>query len=139
MKIANDATGDLERTVKWALRYPHVFLLDKGNHVLIRRLLAFLNNTGFRRYAIKLVDMLDKEIYGEVGGFQKFITHDKAFNKALFDRAPLKELAKLDLFGVFAQYGNHHGDAKKIEALEKNCFSVYPEGFTDSIFFSQKA
>jgi len=114
-------------------------LIETGNHVLVRRVLAFLNNTGFRRYAIKLVDMLDKEIYGEVGGFLKFTNRDRAFNKAAFDRAPLKDLAKLDSFEVFAQYGNHYNNPKKIEALEKNCFSVYPEGFTESIFFQKAA
>jgi len=133
MKMIDDQTGDLARTGKWALRYPHTFLIQTSNFLLMRRVLAFLNNTGFRRYALKLVDMLEKEIYGEIGGYQKFLQKD--INKALFDKAPLKDLARENTFKIFAMYGDHQNDPKKIKLLEENCFSMYPEGFVDSVFF----
>jgi len=101
----------------------------------MRRVLAFLNNIGFRRYAIKLVEMLEKEIYGEVGGYEKYIQKDREFDKKAFDKAPLKDLAKENTFKIFSMYGDHQNNPKRIQLLEENCFSIYPEGFVDSVFF----
>jgi len=55
----------------------------------IRRILTHLNNVGFRRYAIEFVNFLETEIYGEVGGFEKFLNRQMT---GKMQTAPLKEL-----------------------------------------------
>lgn len=51
----------------------------------IQRILCHLNVVGFRKYAINLVDFLEKEIYGEEGGYTNFINKDNPdFKSYLF-------------------------------------------------------
>jgi len=44
------------------------------NHLRVRRILAHLNIVGFRAYAIELVHFLEKEMFGEVGGYWKYLS-----------------------------------------------------------------
>ena len=43
----------------------------------MRRILAHLNITWFRKYAIELVKFLEKEIYGEEGFYEKYVYRKK--------------------------------------------------------------
>lgn len=104
------------------------------NHSLFRRILTYLNNTGFRKYSIQLVNWLETEIYGEIGGRDKYILQSKEFNAEAYEHAPLKSLAKLGLFELYAVYGDTKEDSELIRVLEENCNSKYPEGFQDSIY-----
>ena len=102
----------------------------------MRRILTHLNNVGFRRYAVSLVDFLEKEIYGELGAFEKFCEESSKFNKKAFAEAPLRKIARMrGAFEVWEMYGDHKDDPERIKLLEKNCFSKYPEGFKESIYF----
>jgi len=136
IRITNHTTGDLERTEGFEPRYKDAFLKYYHNHLRMRRILTHLNNVGFRRYAIKLVDFLEKEIYGEVGGYQKFEDDSKNFNKKAFEAAPLRKIANVSgAFPIWRLYGDHKNDEKRIALLAKNCFSKYPEDFADSVYF----
>jgi len=100
-----------------------------------------LNIVGFRRYAIQLVNSLEKGIYGEIGAYEKFKKMDKSFSREAFEQAPLKKLANTMVFELIEVYGDHRNDPKRIHMLEKNCNAKYPEGFEDSVyvkFFSQE-
>ncbi len=136
MKLVNPMTGDIERSAGFAPRYKDALLTYYHNHLRMRRILTHLNNVGFRRYAVKLVDFLEKEIYGEVGGYVKYEKDAKDFNKKAFESAPLRKLAKVSgTFPIWRLYGDHKNDSKAIAALEKNCFGKYPEDFVESVFF----
>jgi len=99
--------------------------------------LTFLNNVGFRKYAIQLVNFLEKEIYGDVGEFKKFLGQAvQNINKSAFKNAPLKSIAKdINTFKTLSIYGDHHNDPQQIKELEENCFCKYPDGFRDSVYF----
>lgn len=148
MKLKSKNTGELERTDKYKKRYAidedffkknrykDALLTYFHNHLRIRRILTHLNNVGFRRYAVQLVNFLEKEIYGEVGGYKKFTEGDKSFNKKAFEEAPLQKLSKMSkVFPTWAMYGDHYNDPKRIELLEQNCFGKYPDDFQDSVYF----
>jgi len=120
-------------------RYKYSFLTYFHNHLRMRRILTHLNNVGFRRYAIELVNFLEKEIYGQQNGYELFTSKNKDFDQKAFEKAPLQKLAKVNgAFPVWVFYGDHKDDSEKIQLLEKNCFAKYPEGFQDSIYFSQE-
>jgi len=136
--VTDRNTGKLARTEKYEPRYKSSFLTYFHNHLRMRRILTHLNNVGFRRYSIELVNFLEKEIYGQVNGYEKFKTKNPDFNVKAFEKAPLKDLAKVSgAFEVWRLYGDHKDDPEKIQLLEKNCFAKYPEDFQDSIFFQK--
>jgi hypothetical protein len=96
----------------------------------MRRILTHLNNVGFRRYAIELVKHFEKEIFGEVGGFQKY----KATKKCDNANAPLRELAGKSVFETWSWYGEAKTEADQ-KNLQKNSFMKYPDDFKESIYF----
>lgn len=56
---------------------------------------------------------MEKEIYGEVGNFEKGKTSS----------APLQELVGVsNTFNIWRYYGNHKNDKKNIEKLMSFCF-----------------
>ena len=66
---------------------------------------------------------------------------DKTFNNEAFEKAPLKKLSKSMIFELIEVYGDHKNDPERIQLLEKNCNTKYPEGFEDSVyikFFKQE-
>ncbi len=101
----------------------------------IQRILAHLNVVGFREYAKKLVEFLEKEIYGSDNTFESY--SNQSFNKITFENAPLKDLAKSEVFQKWKDLGEDYNDPKKIEALELNSLAKYPEDFKPSLYFSQ--
>ncbi len=102
--------------------------------MILRRILTCLNNTGFRRYAIQLVEFLEKSIYGQVGGYELF--NKKKLDQKVVAGAPLGVLTQFpDFFPTLQLYGDHQNNPEKIQALEENCFANYPEDFENSIFF----
>lgn len=93
-----------------------------------------LNNVGFRRYAIELVNHWEKEIYGEAGGYEMYLKNKKSKN---FEQAPLKKLARWeDVFKVWSYYGDHKGDPERIKLLEANCFMKF-DNYKESVFFER--
>jgi len=138
LKMSNLQTGELTKTDKWQKRYEETFVSNKSDFVTVRRILTFLNNVGLRKYAIQFVNFMEKEIYGEIGGYKKFktIQNAKSMNKSALANAPLKKLAAdTSIFEIMSIYGDHHNDPQKIKELEENCFCKYPDGFQDSVYF----
>lgn len=95
---------------------------------------------GFRKYACELVKQYEKEIYGEVGGYEKYLKFNATKKGNLpegFEEAPLNKLAgRKQAFEAWVAYGEHNDDPNKIKELEKNTFMKYPEDFKDSIYFT---
>jgi len=104
---------------------------------MIRRVLACLNITGFRRYAIQLVNFLEKEIYGQANGFELYMKNSKEFDQKAFQTAPLKKFVeKPQIFQILSHYGDHHDNLQRIKLLEENCLAKYPEDFQMSVYFN---
>ena len=65
MRLIDKRTGEIDRSIKaspndYKTRYREA--VCGHNCLRIRRILTSLNNLGFRRYAIELVDFLEREI-----------------------------------------------------------------------------
>ncbi|KRX08317.1 hypothetical protein PPERSA_01778 [Pseudocohnilembus persalinus] len=54
-------SGQIQRGQNFLERANQAFIVNTHNHLRIRRLLCSLNNTGFRKYAIELVEFLNNE------------------------------------------------------------------------------
>lgn len=114
-----------------------------------------MNVVGFRRYAIELVNFLEVEIYGEIGGYEKTqinelntadLNNGKTEKKVdttlakkiiiINEKSPLEGLKRISgTFEFWVLYGDHKDDPKKINILSENCLADYPEDFKDSIYF----
>lgn len=91
--------------------------------------MTHLNNVGFRKYAIEFINFIEVEIFGEIGGYDKY----KENPSFLTDKdPPLKKLVKYRAFNEWFWYG----DRVDKSILYKNCITDDPEDFEDSIFFS---
>lgn len=63
-QLEDESTGVLSRSENGLARYKETFLRPYTNHEFrIKRMLEFLNITGYRLYAIELVKFLEKEVY----------------------------------------------------------------------------
>jgi len=131
MELLDQQKGTIGRSTGFATRYRETLILRSHNHLRMRRILMHLNNVGLRAYAIELVRHLEKEIYGEIGGFNAYQTTNKIANNT----APLKDLARINVFETWSWYGEAvHED--EIAKLEKNTFMKYPDDFKESIYFA---
>lgn len=63
MELENEETGKIKRSENYKRRYKEAILESSHNLLRISRIMVCLNSTGFRRYAIQLVDHFRKEIY----------------------------------------------------------------------------
>ena len=62
--MVDKSSGVLSRAKNYKERYHATLITSYHNNLRIRRILAHLNVTGFRIYAIELIKFLEKEIYG---------------------------------------------------------------------------
>ena len=83
-----------------------------------------LNNVGFRRYAIQLVNFLKREM-----GINCIRQKSGDF--------PLKDIQKLNGVKVWFIYGDHEEDPAKKKLLDKNCQAKSDEDYSNSIFFQK--
>ncbi|EAR85751.1 opioid growth factor receptor (macronuclear) [Tetrahymena thermophila SB210] len=64
IKLDDEATGQVSRLENYLERYKETFLRPYTNHEFrVKRMLQFLNVTGYRIYAVQLVKFLEKEVY----------------------------------------------------------------------------
>ena len=98
-------------------------------------MLAHLNVVGFRQYAIQLVNFLETEIYGEKGGYSKYLDQSKPLKPEYLlslRNAPLFQLIKYDIFKEWKVYG-HVRTSEEEELLFKNCFTNDEDDYEPSI------
>ena len=124
IKLVNEETGELNRSEDYKKRYCATFLTKYHNHLRMRRILMHLNNVGFRRYAIQLVNFLKREM-----GINCTKTKLRDF--------PLKDILKLNGVQIWFIYGDHEGDLAKKKLLDKNCQAKSEEDYSNSIFFQK--
>ena len=83
------------------------------NHLRIKRILAHLSIVGFRPYAIELVNFLEIEIYGEKGGYKKYLEEKKPLGQEYLKKInanPLFDLVRIDIFKdwrIYAEPTDH--------------------------------
>lgn len=135
IKLADKKTGRLARTPNFEKRYRATFITSTNNHVRIKRILAHLNVVGFRQYAIQLVNFLEEEIYGEKGGYNKYLEQSKPLKPEYLlsvRGAPLFHLIKYDIFKDWKVYGNV-STSEEEELLFKSCFTNDESDYEPSI------
>lgn len=138
MVIEDQQTGKLARNSRnYAKRYHETLITSLHNHLRVRRILAHLNIVGFRDYAIELVNFLEIETFGYIGGFQDY--QKNKYNVAYcekFKSNPLFPIAKYSAFKDWMIYGKVTTD-EDLKILYKNCFSEDPEDYKPSVFFEK--
>lgn len=100
-------------------------------------MLAHLNIVGLRKYAIELVNFLETEIFGEEGGYNKYLLQQKPikpeYTKSLRSN-PLFPLIKHDIFKDWKVYGKAD-TPEEIEQLHKYCYTADEKDYEPSILF----
>eukprot|EP01016_Furgasonia_blochmanni_P053503 TRINITY_DN8654_c0_g1_i8.p3 TRINITY_DN8654_c0_g1~~TRINITY_DN8654_c0_g1_i8.p3 ORF type:complete len:162 (-),score=33.73 TRINITY_DN8654_c0_g1_i8:181-666(-) len=76
MKILNEATGTIVKEDNYGDKI-FMTLLDeeqgRSYSTLITKMLSSLNVLGFRKYAVVLIDFFEVEVFGEMGGYDKWL------------------------------------------------------------------
>lgn len=125
LELIDQETGEIDRNQNYAARYKKAFLTNYHHHLKLTRVLSFLNIVGLRKYAIALVDFLEAEIYGDVGGYEiyKNLSEDQNLDAVLprFKYSPLSALAETSAFKTWKTYGNFGQNPKRREELETSC------------------
>ncbi len=106
------------------------------NHLRIRRILAHLNVVGFRIYAIELVNFLEKEMFGAIGGYKRHVEMERPLKIEYLKSIkgnPLFPIIKYDVLKEWAIYGEVTTDEER-ELLYKNCFTSDEVDYEPSIF-----
>lgn len=136
IKLADRKTGRLERASNYEERYKATLISSLHNHLRIRRILAHLNVVGFRPYAIELVNFLEMEMFGEIGGYKIHNEMTKPLKleyQKKIRQNPLFAIVKYDVLKDWRIYGEVTTDEEK-ELLYKNCFTSDEEDYKISIF-----
>ena len=111
---------NLRRTKNFKKRFKETFIERKHNLLRLRRILSHLNVCGFRIYAIKVVNFIEKQIYGEVGFyFKNFVERNNRTYK-VDKRFPLWKLHLGDAMKNLWYMGNVPKEYE--ELLIKDCF-----------------
>lgn len=106
INLLDESTGEVSRSESGIARYKETFLRPYTNHEFrVKRMLEFLNVTGYRIYAVQLVKFFEKEIFKT--------------NKVLLP--PLKSM-ELTYEMDWKPYGDiDEKDKRNILALEQKC------------------
>lgn len=105
------------------------------NHLRVRRILAHLNVVGFRLYAIELVNFLEKEMFGEIGGYKKFMDQPRPLSSEYLKKLkgnPLYAIIKYDVFKDWKIYGEVTNEEER-RILYQNCFTSDEKDYEPSI------
>ncbi|KRX01811.1 hypothetical protein PPERSA_00521 [Pseudocohnilembus persalinus] len=134
IQIVNLETGQMARTKHYKERFQKTLLTSWHNHMRVTRLLAHFSVTGFRRYAEKLIEFLETEIYGQLS----YLKNPRIpINGSI---AGMKDLAKhTRIFREWSTYAKIPSQNQEIQIkkLEENCFESYKVIQEESIFFEQ--
>mmetsp|Transcript_14808 Transcript_14808/g.12615 ORF Transcript_14808/g.12615 Transcript_14808/m.12615 type:complete len:242 (-) Transcript_14808:150-875(-) len=136
MEIDNFKTGKLKRANNYEERYRATLITSLHNHLRVRRILAHLNITGFRKYAIELVKFIEIEMFGELGGYKKFQETKRPLDPSYLVKLkvnPLYPIIKYDIFFEWKIYGECNTQ-KEWDDLHKNCFATEAKEYEDSVF-----
>lgn len=107
MQLVDKKTGKLARANHYLARYRLALLSNFHNHLRIKRILSHLSITGFRAYAVELVNFLEVEIYGEKGGYKEYLAETKPLKQEYIKKIstnPLYGLVKCDIFKDWSIY-----------------------------------
>jgi len=133
--LADKKTGRLERAKNYEERYRATLITSLHNHLRVRRILAHLNIVGFRAYAIELVNFLEKEMFGEVGGYIKYLRQQDPmpldFLRQL-KQNPLFSIIKHNVFKDWRLLGEVSSPIDK-DKLYGLCFATDEKDFEPSV------
>jgi len=135
IRLADKKTGRLERASNYEERYKATLITSLHNHLRIRRILAHLNVVGFRPYAIELVNFIEKEMYGEVGGYKIHQEMERSLKVEYIRKIkgnPLFAIIKYDVLKDWKIYGEVKTEEER-EVLYKNCFTSDEKDYEPSI------
>jgi len=91
---------------------------------------------GFRIYAIELVNFLEKEMFGAIGGYKRHVEMERPLKIEYLKSIkgnPLFPIIKYDVLKEWAIYGEVTTDEER-ELLYKNCFTSDEVDYEPSIF-----
>ena len=129
LQLVDRQSGKVARAANYQERYRQAFLLSFNQAAYrIKKILQFLNITGFRKYAVQLVQFLHYEIFGVNG------KHATSSNGVVVMRSP--PLSKISqIFAEWENFGELSDAKRQTQFLRDHCLLEYEELQKNSEFF----